>query len=66
MTGRNLDHVLVPATIPTIYFIGVTTARSSILSVFPRWADALGIATSRIVGIDLPLHAPAAACGGWK
>ena len=60
MTGKGLDQVLVPATIPTIYFLGVTTARSSILSVFPRWAEALGIGSSRIVGIDLPPHAPAA------
>jgi shikimate 5-dehydrogenase len=60
MTGASLDQVLVPAKLPTIYFIGVTTARSSILSIFPRWAEALGIGASRIVGIDLPLHAPAA------
>jgi len=50
---------LEPATSPTIYFIGVTTGRSSILKVFPRWAEALGLADARIVGIDLPLHAPA-------
>ncbi len=60
MTATGLDEVLVPATIPTIYFIGVTTSRSSILTVFPRWAEALDIGPSRIVGIDLPLHAPAA------
>ncbi len=50
--------VLVPATEPTLYFIGVTTGKSSILQVFPRWSDALGLG-ARIVGIDLPLHAPA-------
>lgn len=60
MSGSSLDLVLAPATIPTIYFIGVTTSRSSILTVFPRWAEALDIGPSRIVGIDLPLHAPAA------
>ena len=59
MSGIDLDRKLVPATVPTIYFIGVSTGRSSILSVFPRWAEALGIGASRIVGIDLPLHAPA-------
>ncbi|MCB1487840.1 MAG: shikimate dehydrogenase [Bauldia sp.] len=47
------------ATRPTLYFIGVTTARSSILRVFPRWAETLGLADARIVGVDLPLHAPA-------
>lgn len=60
MTGASLDQALVPATLPTIYFVGVSTARSSILPIFPRWAEALGIGPSRIVGIDLPLHAPAA------
>jgi shikimate 5-dehydrogenase len=59
MSEDPLATVLVPATAPTLYFIGVTTGRSSILSVFPRWADALGIGASRIVGIDLPVHAPA-------
>jgi len=59
MSGPSLDQVLAPAAIPTIYFIGVTTSRSSILNVFPRWAEALDIGPSRIVGIDLPLHAPA-------
>ena len=49
---------LTPATEPTLYFIGVTTGQSSILKVFPRWSEALGLG-ARIVGIDLPLHAPA-------
>jgi shikimate 5-dehydrogenase len=44
---------------PTLYFIGVTTGKSSILSIFPRWAAALGLGPCRIVGIDLPPHAPA-------
>lgn len=46
---------------PTIYFIGVTTGQSSILRIFPRWAAELKLGTCRIVGIDLPLHAPAEA-----
>ena len=46
------------ATRPTLYFIGVTTGKSSILKVFPRWSEALGLGAD-IVGIDLPLHAPA-------
>jgi shikimate 5-dehydrogenase len=48
---------LAPATAPTLYFIGVTTGQSSILKVFPSWSDALGLG-ARIVGVDLPLHAP--------
>ncbi|MGM9522423.1 MAG: shikimate dehydrogenase family protein [Oscillospiraceae bacterium] len=45
------------ATEPTFYFIGVTTGKSSIMRVFPKWAEALGI-NAVIKGIDLPLHAP--------
>lgn len=47
-----------PAQVPTIYFIGVTTGRSSIQSVFPRWAEELGLGDVRLQGIDLPPHAP--------
>lgn len=43
---------------PTLYFIGVTTNQSSIMKVFPVWAEALGI-DAVIKGIDLPIHAPA-------
>jgi len=49
-----------PAAVPTLYFIGVTTGRSSIQRVFPLWADALGLSGAHLQGIDLPLHAPAA------
>ncbi len=45
-----------PATTPTMYFIGVTTGQSSIMRVFPAWADQLGI-DARIWGLDLPIHA---------
>ncbi|MEU6035052.1 hypothetical protein ABZ801_06560 [Actinomadura sp. NPDC047616] len=48
-----------PATRPTMYFIGVTTRQSSIMRVFPAWAQALGL-DARISGIDLPIDdAPA-------
>jgi shikimate 5-dehydrogenase len=49
-----------PATKPTFYFIGVTTAQSSIMKVFPAWARYLGLGDVEIKGIDFPLHAPAA------
>lgn len=48
---------LTPPERPTLYFVGVTTGQSSIMNVFPRWADALQI-DADIRGIDLPLHAP--------
>lgn len=46
-----------PCRAPTLHFIGVTTASSSIMTVFPAWADHLGLADARISGIDFPLHA---------
>lgn len=48
---------LTPATRPTLYFIGVTTAKSSIMKVFPAWAEFLGLTDAAIEGIDFPLHA---------
>lgn len=49
---------LEPAKTPTFYFIGVTTGQSSIMRIFPKWAEALGL-DAVMKGIDLPLHAPA-------
>ncbi|MGL6193576.1 MAG: shikimate dehydrogenase family protein [Thermoguttaceae bacterium] len=46
------------ATQKTMYFIGVTTAQSSIMKVFPRWMQILGI-DAVIKGIDVAIHAPA-------
>lgn len=46
-----------PASQPTFYFIGVTTAKSSIMRVFPAWARYLGLKDAVIKGIDFPLHA---------
>ncbi len=47
---------LTPATKPTFYFIGVTTGKSSIMSVFPEWAEYLGLADVEMKGIDLIPH----------
>jgi len=52
------SHALQPCAIPTMYFIGVTTSKSSIMRVFPKWAEILGI-DAQIVGYDCPLHARA-------
>jgi shikimate 5-dehydrogenase len=49
------------ATRPTLYFIGVTTTKSSIMRVFPAWAAHLGLKDAVIKGIDFPLHADPAA-----
>lgn len=45
------------ATKPTIYFIGVTTTKSSIMKVFPLWAEAVGLKDAVIKGIDMEIHA---------
>jgi len=41
---------------PTFYFIGVTTGKSSIMKVFPRWAKHLGLGDCPIKGIDCKWH----------
>lgn len=56
MTQALTPETLVPATEPTFYFIGVTTGSSSIMKVFPKWAEHLGI-SKKIVGIDIALDA---------
>jgi len=45
-----------PAKKPTIYFIGMTTGKSSIMKVFPRWAQYLGLGDVAITGIDCKWH----------
>jgi shikimate dehydrogenase len=52
--GSLMSVQLTPATRPTLYFIGVTTGSSSIMQVFPAWAEHLGL-DAVIKGIDLPL-----------
>lgn len=45
-----------PATKPTMYFIGVTTHQSSIMKVFPRWAEYLGLGDVAIRGMNFRWH----------
>ncbi|MDJ0334052.1 shikimate dehydrogenase [Salinibacterium sp. G-O1] len=60
MTPRTFTaDTLEPAAVRTFYFIGVSTGSSSIRTVFPRWAEHLGLGEVELVGIDLPIHAPA-------
>lgn len=47
-----------PAEIPTMYFIGVSTKNSSIMKLFPLWADALGLDNAALTGIDVEINAP--------
>lgn len=45
-----------PATQPTMYFIGVTTGKSSIMKVFPEWEKALNLGGAVMKGIDIAIH----------
>ena len=42
--------------VPTFYFIGVTTRKSSINKVFPLWMQELGREDVHLEGIDHPMH----------
>ncbi len=48
--------VLSPAKRPTMYFVGVSTARSIIMRVFPAWARHLQFGDCELKGIDLVQH----------
>ncbi|UKY54179.1 shikimate dehydrogenase family protein [Streptomyces inhibens] len=39
-------------------FVGVTTGSSSIMKVFPKWAEVLGLPTRTLLGHDIGLGAP--------
>lgn len=45
-----------PAEKPTFYFIGITTAKSSIMKVFPEWVKYLKLGDCPIQGIDCKWH----------
>ncbi|MFN3172200.1 MAG: shikimate dehydrogenase family protein [Hyphomicrobiales bacterium] len=45
-----------PATKPTFFFIGVTTGKSSIMKVFPQWAEHLGLGDVAMHGVDFVPH----------
>lgn len=50
------DYPIVHKQVPTFYFIGVTTTKSSIMKIFPRWTQELGHPEVAIEGVDLKLH----------
>lgn len=51
------QEALQTQSLPTLYFVGVTTTQSSSMKVFPKWSDILGLG-AQVVGYDAPLHAP--------
>jgi shikimate 5-dehydrogenase len=45
-----------PAENPTFYYIGVSTTESSIMRVFPKWAEYLELGDISFIGIDCKIH----------
>ena len=52
----QLPRDYTPAREPTFYFIGVTTSKSSIMKVFPKWAEYLKLGEVQIKGFDFKPH----------
>jgi shikimate dehydrogenase len=50
-------YPIVTKTVPTLYFVGVTTGQSSSRRMFPLWMEALGRPEVVLEGVDLPIHA---------
>jgi shikimate dehydrogenase len=50
------DYPIETRTVPTFYFVGVSTSQSSIMKVFPRWMEAIGRPNVVMQGIDHPIH----------
>jgi shikimate dehydrogenase len=46
--------------VPTLYFIGVTTAQSAMMKIFPHWMAVLGRPDVQLVGYDCKIHDEAA------
>ena len=51
-----MDYTITTKTVPTFYFIGVTTGKSSINKVFPLWMDVFGKPEVVLEGIDHSIH----------
>ncbi len=52
----TVDTRYQPVSQSTIYFIGMRTAQSAIMNVFPRWAEYLELGNVAIQGIDCRRH----------
>jgi len=53
---NNVTYPVVKKSVPTFYFIGVTTGKSSIMKVFPLWMKVLGREEVVIEGMDCKIH----------
>jgi shikimate dehydrogenase len=52
----NNNSQFLPKNVPTFYFIGVDTSKSSIIKVFPLWMQIFGSPEVVIEGVDLNIH----------
>jgi len=52
----SLDYQIIQKSVPTFYFVGVTTRQSSIIDIFPLWMEALGRPEIIMEGVDHALH----------
>ncbi len=50
------NYPVIEKTVPTFYFIGVTTTKSSIMKVFPLWMKLLGREEVVMEGVDCKIH----------
>ena len=53
---NNTEYPIESKSVPTFYFIGVTTGKSSIMKVFPLWMKLLGREDVVIEGVDCKIH----------
>ncbi len=56
-TDTKDNYQVITKKVPTFYFVGVTTSKSSIMKVFPLWMKVLGREEVVIEGIDCAIHA---------
>ncbi len=52
----NNKYTVVRKSVPTFYFIGVTTTKSSIMKVFPLWMKIMGREEVVMEGVDCKIH----------
>ena len=55
-TESSHNYPVITKQVPTFYFIGVTTSKSSIMKVFPLWMKVLGREDVVMEGIDCKIH----------
>lgn len=56
LTETQNVYPVVTKSVPTFYFIGVTTGKSSIMKVFPLWMKVLGREEVVMEGVDCKIH----------